>query len=99
MDTSMAELMTKIGDLVSTIYPYLLIAVALVVLVWGVYIGVRIAIAHKNEEQVNARGMVKNLIIGVLVIFIIMVAVPLLISGLSAWAGVDFDLSTYFTFS
>ncbi len=45
----------------------------------------RIAIAHKNEEKINARDMVKNLIIGIIIIFVVAMGAPLLINGLSAW--------------
>ena len=42
-------------------------------------------IAHKNEEKINARDMVKNLIIGIIIIFVVAMGAPLLINGLSAW--------------
>ena len=40
-----------------------------------------------NEEKINARDMVKNLIIGIIIIFVIAMGAPLLINGLSAWVG------------
>ena len=36
---------------------------------------------------VNARDMVKNLIIGIVIIFVVAMGAPLLINGLSAWVG------------
>ena len=39
----------------------------------------------KKEEQINARDMVKSLIIGIIVVFVIAVAAPMLINGLSSW--------------
>ena len=62
-------------------------ALAAVVVIWGAYVGIKIAIAHKNEEKINARDMVKNLIIGIIIIFVIAMGAPLLINGLSAWVG------------
>ena len=53
----------------------------------GRYIGIKIAIAHRNEEKINARDMVKNLIIGIVIIFVVAMGAPLLINGLSAWVG------------
>ena len=47
----------------------------------------KIAIAHRNEEKINARDMVKNLIIGIVIIFVVAMGAPLLINGLSAWVG------------
>ena len=65
----------------------LVMALAAVVVVWGAFVGIKIAIAHKNEEKINARDMVKNLIIGIIIIFVIAMGAPLLINGLSAWVG------------
>ena len=67
---------------------YIVLAMAAVVVVWGAYIGIRIAIAHRNEDKINARGMVKNLIIGIVIMFVIAMGAPLLINGLSAWVGI-----------
>ena len=64
---------------------YIVMALAGVVVVWGVFVGIKIAIAHKNEEKINARDMVKNLIIGIIIIFVVAMGAPLLINGLSAW--------------
>ena len=41
--------------------------------------------AGLNEEKINARDMVKNLIIGIVIIFVVAMGAPLLINGLSAW--------------
>ena len=66
---------------------YIVIALAAVVVVWGAYIGIKIAIAHRNEEKINARDMIKNLVIGIVIIFVVAMGAPLLINGLSAWVG------------
>ena len=50
-------------------------------------IGIKIAIAHRNEEKINARDMIKNLVIGIVIIFVVAMGAPLLINGLSAWVG------------
>lgn len=74
--------------MISETYLFLFVmALAAVVVIWGAYVGIKIAIAHKNEEKINARDMVKNLIIGIVIIFVIAMGAPLLINGLSAWVG------------
>lgn len=74
--------------MISETYLFLFVmALAAVVVIWGAYVGIKIAIAHKNEEKINARDMVKNLIIGIIIIFVIAMGAPLLINGLSAWVG------------
>lgn len=85
MQSSFRRIVTKIEELVDSFWNYIIIAFSSIVLVWGAYIGIRIAIAKKNEEKINASEMVKNLIIGIVIIFIIAVSAPLLISGLSHW--------------
>lgn len=75
--------------MISETYLFLFVmALAAVVVIWGAYVGIKIAIAHKNEEKINARDMVKNLIIGIVIIFVIAMGAPLLINGLSAWVTV-----------
>ncbi|MBQ3219567.1 MAG: hypothetical protein IJB32_03145 [Clostridia bacterium] len=73
---------------------YIILAMAAVVVVWGAYIGIKIALAHRNEEKINARGMVKSLIIGVIIMFVIAMGAPLLINGLAAWVGTDIPAAT-----
>lgn len=87
LDGSLASIVAKLQDLIDTFWVYIVIALAAVVVVWGAYIGIRIAIAHRNEEKINARDMIKNLIIGIVIIFVVAMGAPLLIQGLSAWVG------------
>lgn len=87
LDDSLAEIVSKLQTLMDSFWSYIVMALAAVVVVWGAYVGIKIAIAHKNEEKINARDMVKNLIIGIIIIFVVAMGAPLLINGLSAWVG------------
>ncbi|MCD8294899.1 MAG: hypothetical protein LUE27_06645 [Clostridia bacterium] len=87
LDSSLASIVAKLQSLIDSFWVYIVIALAAVVVVWGAYIGIRIAIAHRNEEKINARDMIKNLIIGIIIIFVVAMGAPLLIQGLSAWVG------------
>lgn len=87
LNGSLAEILTKLQSLMSSFWIYIVLALAAVVVVWGAYIGIKIAIAHRNEEKINARDMVKNLIIGIVIIFVVAMGAPLLINGLSAWVS------------
>ena len=87
LNDSLAQIVDKLKTLMDSFWVYIVIALAAVVVVWGAYIGIKIAIAHKNEEKINARDMVKNLIIGIIIIFVVAMSAPLLIGGLSAWVG------------
>lgn len=88
LDGSLAQIVEKLNVLMDSFWMYIVLALVAVIVVWGAYIGIKIAIAHKNEEKINARDMVKNLIIGIVIIFVVAMGAPLLIDGLSAWVGI-----------
>ena len=52
--------------------------------VWSLAMGIAIIIATKNEDKVKARKMLINYVIGLVVIFVILVAAPLLVKGIAA---------------
>ena len=79
LDDSLAEIVGKLQSLIDSFWIYIVIALAAVVVVWGAYIGIKIAIAHRNEEKINARDMI--------IIFVVAMGAPLLINGLSAWVN------------
>lgn len=87
LDGSLAEIVEKLQSLIDSFWVYIVIALAAVVVVWGAYIGIKIAIAHRNEEKINAKDMVKQLIIGIVIIFVVAMGAPLLINGLSTWVS------------
>ena len=88
LNGSLAQIVASLNTLMDSFWIYIVMALAAVVVVWGAYVGIKIAIAHKNEEKINAREMVKNLIIGIVIIFVVAMGAPLLINGLSAWVGI-----------
>lgn len=87
LDSSLAEIVEKLQSLIDSFWIYVVLALAAVVVIWGAYIGIKIAIAHRNEEKINAKDMVKQLIIGIVIIFVVAMGAPLLINGLSAWVS------------
>ena len=89
LNESLAGIVAKLNELMNSFWIYIVLAMAAVVVVWGAYIGIRVAIANRNEDKINARGMVKSLIIGIIIMFVIAMGAPLLINGLSAWVGID----------
>lgn len=85
MESSFRRIVQRLCELVDSFWIYIVLAMAAVVVVWGAYIGMRIAIAKRKEEQINAREMVKNLLIGLLIMAIIGSSVPLLLMGMDSW--------------
>lgn len=53
--------------------------------VWSVVMGVFFGIAAKNEDKEKARKMIKNYVIGLVVIAVILVACPYLVRGIAAF--------------
>ena len=51
--------------------------------VWSIAIGVALIIAHKNEDKEKAKKMLINYVIGLVVIFVILVACPFLVRGIA----------------
>lgn len=88
LDGSLAEILKKLNELMGSIWNYVILALAAAIVLWGVYVGIRIVLANRREEKINARDMVKNLIIGIIVIFVIAMGAPLLIKGLMSWVGI-----------
>lgn len=52
--------------------------------VWSIVMGVFFAIAQKNEDKEKARKMLKNYVVGLVVIAVILVACPYLVKGIAA---------------
>ena len=77
----------NLSELIDSIWIYLVIGCSAVVVIWGAYIGIRLAIAKKNEQKADTQGMVKRLVIGIVIMFVLAGALPLLVKGLAAWTG------------
>lgn len=60
LNGNLQEIVTKLNDLMNSFWIYIVLALGAVVVVWGAYVGIKIAVAHRNEEKINARGMVLN---------------------------------------
>ena len=87
LDDSLAEIVGKLQSLIDSFWIYIVIALAAVVVLWGAIIGIKIALAHRNVEKINARDMKKNLIIGIFIIFVEATGAPLHINGFSPWVN------------
>ena len=48
-------------------------------------------VAERNEQKVEARDLIKQLLIGILIIVAITVGGPLIVKGLSAWMGTPIE--------
>ena len=51
--------------------------------VWSIAMGVAMIVAHKNDDKEKAKKMLVNYLIGLVVIFVILVACPYLVKGIA----------------
>ena len=51
LNENLAEIVGKLQSLMDSFWIYIVMALAAVVVIWGAYVGIKIAIAHKNEEK------------------------------------------------
>lgn len=89
LDSNLEKITNSLSTLIKSFWKYAVIILAVAVIIWGIYIGIKIITANKRDEKVNAKGMIKSLIIGIVIIFVIAVGAPLLIKGLEAWFNVS----------
>ena len=85
MRESFGQIAEKLSELADAVWIYSVIAIGAFVVVWGAYLGVRIAVAKRNDKKIDVKGMVKRFVIGIVLMFIFAAGLPLLIKGLSAW--------------
>ncbi len=88
LDNSLSQIIEKLNELMGSVWNYVILALAAGIVLWGVYVGIKIVLANRKEEKINARDMLKNLIIGIVVIFVVAMGAPLLIKGLMSWVGI-----------
>ena len=53
LDGNLGQIVTNLQTLMDSFWIYIVMALAAVVVIWGAYVGIKIAIAHKNEEKIK----------------------------------------------
>ena len=54
LNENLQGIITKLNELMNSFWIYIVLAMAAAVVVWGAYIGIKVAIAHRNEDKINA---------------------------------------------
>jgi hypothetical protein len=85
-DTQFTEFGTVLSDLFDSMFtPLIAIAVSLCA-IWGCYLGFKFWRSGGDEnKRKEAKNAVASFVIGVVVIFVVAVAAPLLITALQEW--------------
>ena len=74
---------TYVIDLVNKYNPYIVYVFTATAGLWSIGMGVAYAVAQKNEDKIKAKKMLVNYIIGIVAIFVILVALPYLVKGIA----------------
>lgn len=86
-DSMIGEEYEQISNYVEYLFeeysPYMMYVFLATAGVWSIAMGVALIIAKKNEDQAKAKKMIANYIIGLVAIFIILVAAPYLVRGIA----------------
>lgn len=64
------------NNIINKYFPYIITIMIITSSIWSLFMGIKIIVAKKNDEKDKAYKMIKNYIIGLIVIFILLVALP-----------------------
>ncbi len=71
------------NSIINNYFKYIILILITTSSIWSIFMGIKIIIANKTDEREKAYLMIKNYIIGIIVIFIIIVAIPYLVKGIA----------------
>ena len=91
LNQPLGEFADKMSGLIDSFWWLFLTLAAVLIVAWGAYVGIKYVIAQRNEQKVEARDLIKQLLIGILIIVAITVGGPLIVKGLSAWMGTPIE--------
>ena len=91
LNQPLGEFADKMSELIDSFWWVFLTLAAVLIVAWGAYVGIKYVIAQRNEQKVEARDLIKQLLIGILIIVAITVGGPLIVKGLSAWMGTPIE--------
>ena len=91
LNQPLGEFADKMSELVDSFWWLFLTLAAVLIVAWGAYVGIKYVVAQRNEQKVEARDLIKQLLIGILIIVAITVGGPLIVKGLSAWMGTPIE--------
>lgn len=83
---AMEQFQAHLKELVKKSLGWLIGIGTILVVLWAIYIGVKVLSAKKAEQRIEAKELIKQFILGIVIIFVLIVGAPLLIQTLIAWA-------------
>ncbi len=71
-------------EIINEYKPYMIWVFLATAGIWSIVMGIMLIIAKKNEDKEKAKKMLANYLVGLVVIFVLLVACPYLIKGIAA---------------
>ncbi len=85
LESSLDEVRTQIDTLVNTVTPWVFGILAAIVVIWVIYMGVRYISATSADKRKEAKEIIKQFIIGIVLLFVLAAVAGSIIGGLYAW--------------
>lgn len=76
------DISSTINKIINSYFHYIVNILLITSSIWSLFIGVKIIISESKEEKDKTKKMIKNYIIGLIIIFIIIVMIPYLVKGI-----------------
>ena len=76
---------SKLDSLISEVVPWVFGIIASLVIVWIIYIGIKYIMATSADKRKEAKEIIKQFVIGLIVLFVIAAISGSVIGGLYYW--------------
>ena len=76
---------SKLDSLISDVVPWVFGIIASLVIVWIIYIGIKYIMATSADKRKEAKEIIKQFVIGLIVLFVIAAISGSVIGGLYYW--------------
>lgn len=85
LEDSMDSAAEKIQQLVDVVVPWVFGIIGMLAVLWIVYIGIKYIMANSADKRKEAKELLKQLLIGVAILFVLAAISGIVIAGLYGW--------------
>ena len=85
LQTNLDDISARLNTLINTVTPWVFGILAAVVVLWVIYMAVRYITATSGDKRKEAKEILKQFIIGIVILFVLAVVAGSIIGGLYAW--------------
>ncbi len=85
LNTNLDDITSKLNTLVDTVVPWVFGILAALVILWVIYMAIRYITATSGDKRKEAKEILKQFIIGIVILFVLAAVAGSVIGGLYAW--------------